>query len=37
MRVISSQRLMLAAFALMIGLAGCASGSGGSGSSGNVF
>lgn len=32
MRVISSQRLMLAAFALMIGLAGCASGSGGSGS-----
>ena len=35
MRVISSQRLMLAAFALMIGLAGCASGSGGSGSSGS--
>lgn len=33
MRVISSQRLMLAAFALMIGLAGCASGSGSSGSS----
>ena len=35
MRVISSQRLMLAAFALMIGLAGCASGRGGSGSSGS--
>ena len=35
MRVISSQRLMLAAFALMNGLAGCASGSGGSGSSGS--
>ena len=34
MRVISAKRLMVASFALMIGLAGCASGSGGSGSGG---
>ena len=32
MRVISAKRFMVASFALMIGLAGCASGSGGSGS-----
>ena len=38
MRVISAKRLMVASFALMIGLAGCASGGGGSGSgSGGSF
>ena len=37
MRVISAKRLMVASFALMIGLAGCASGSGGSGSGGGSF
>ena len=31
MRAISSKRLMLLSFALMIGFAGCASGSGGGG------
>ena len=34
MRVISAKRFMVASFALMIGLAGCASGSGGSGGGG---
>ena len=37
MRVIFARRLMVASFALMIGLAGCASGSGGSGSGGGSF
>ncbi len=35
MRVISAKRLMVASFALMIGLAACASGSGGSGGGGS--